>query len=157
MRHEIGIAALVFGLSAVAVQAWAAEDRIALSDVPRIVIEAVQTKYPGATIKKAEKDVDEGKTIYELKFIHKGSDYEVELDDSGKILETERELRPVDVPKTISEALKTRHPNATIRWVEEITRGETKTYEVHARLEDQSNVELEIDSDGKILEDEHDD
>src|SRR5438270_3473125 len=55
------------------------EEKIPLGRVPPAVTDAVKAKYPGAELTGAEKEADDGGTVYEVAFKHQGQKYEAEL------------------------------------------------------------------------------
>jgi uncharacterized membrane protein YkoI len=158
MRNGIRIGMLVFSLAAVNVGAWAEdEEEIALDKVPQSVMQAVKDKFADAKIDSASKEEEDGKTTYEIELIHDGHEIDVTLSAAGKILEIEKEIKTADLPKAVSDAVKAKYPKGTIRKAEEVTAGEKKTYEVVVRLTDDENVEVKLDSAGKIFADEDED
>jgi uncharacterized membrane protein YkoI len=158
MRNGIGIGMLVLSLAAVNVGAWAEdEEKVALDKVPLSVMKAVKDKFADAKIEGASKEEEDGKTIYEIELIHDGHEIDVSVSAAGKILEIEKEIKTADLPKAVSDAVKAKYPKGTIKQAEEVTAGEKKSYEVVVRLADEKNVEVKLDSAGKILEDEAED
>src|SRR3954451_15547806 len=93
MRKRIGTGALaVFGLSALVIAARADEEKVPLDKVPAKIMKAVKDKFPRAEIKQAEKEVEEGKTIYEIGLKDGGQNVDVSLKEDGTIVEIEKEV-----------------------------------------------------------------
>jgi uncharacterized membrane protein YkoI len=68
------------------------EKEIAVKDLPKAVTEALDAKYPKATIKKAEEETKDDKVTYEVLIVTADKQtIEVTLDPKGKILEEEKQ------------------------------------------------------------------
>ena len=92
---------LAFILLAGMGRAFAADDEseIAVEDLPAAVVEAVKDKFPAAKIEEAKREVENGKTIYELEIEDDdGQEYEIEITPDGVILEIEEESEDDDSP-----------------------------------------------------------
>ena len=61
------------------------------NDVPLIVRNAFQEKYPGNQLRKWIQE----ESIYEAEFLTKGKKYKATFDNSGKWVETERKIRTI--------------------------------------------------------------
>jgi len=158
MRNGIGIGTLVYSLAAMTIGAWARDDeKIALEKLPAAVMKTIKGKFADAKIKSASSEVEHGKTIYEVELIRNGAEIDVALSSTGTILEIEKEIKTADLPKAVSDALKTKYPNGMVKKVEEITVGETKSYEVGVEFAVGKNIDVTFDPNGTILEDEDDD
>jgi len=68
------------------------EETIAVKDVPKVVVDAVNAALPGGTITDAEKETStDGKVVFELDVTKDGKKYEVKVDDAGKVLSNKEE------------------------------------------------------------------
>ena len=65
------------------------ETPVTLDSVPAAVREAIRTESGGAPVQKIVREDEKGKTIYEATITKDGKTYEVEMDETGKILERE--------------------------------------------------------------------
>ena len=153
----IGMAAAV--LLAAAGPAARADEKVDLDKVPKAVVDAVKARFPDAEIKGAEKETEDGKTYYELEILNKKDEIDVELTPDGDIAEIEKEIEYKDLPKAVSKALEDKYPKAEFDEVEEVTKVEKKTeklafYEVQVKTADKKHLEVEVDPDGKILNEE---
>jgi len=154
MRKRIMMGTLAaFGLSALAFGASADEEKVPLDKVPAAVMKAVNDKFPKAELKEAAKETEDGKTLYEVSLKHDGHNYDVTLKEDGTFQEVEKEIKEADLPKPVAAAVKAKYAKASIEKAEEITKGDTKNFEVLLKDGDKSR-ELVLDPDGKILEDE---
>lgn len=86
--EDDGAAGDFFGL------AWDDEDdeeEIPLSDVPEAVMNAAKAAVPGIVFEEAEREVEDGVTVYSLEGEAGGVEYEVEVTADGKVNEVETE------------------------------------------------------------------
>lgn len=158
MRTSIGAGmAAVLGLAGLAVAARAEDEKVPLDKVPAAVMKAVKDKFPGAAVKGAEKEVEDGKTTYEIASVHDGHKLDVSVKEDGTIAQVEKEIEAKDLPKAVAEAVKAKYPKGSIKKSEEITEGEKATYEVVVAVDGKKPFEVVLDPKGKILEDEGDD
>jgi hypothetical protein len=139
-----------------AAAARAGEEKVPLDRVPPAVVKAVKAKFPNASLKQAEKEVEGGKTIYEIGLEDAGSRVDVSLQEDGTVLEVEKEVRASALPKPVSDAVKRKYPAGTVKKAEEVTKGDTETFEVVVAVGDKRR-EVVVDPAGKIVEDEETD
>jgi hypothetical protein len=154
MKIAAFAACLLLGLPAFPTGARADEEKVALKDVPKDVLEAVKARFPKAEIKSAEKEVEDGVTIYEIETEVDGRDVDLTLKANGVILEIEKEIAVKDLPKAVADAVKASHPRAKIEEAEEVVEfkngKEVKSFEIE--IEDgEKDIEMKVAPDGKIL------
>ena len=65
------------------------ETPVTLDSVPAAVREAIRAESGGAPVGKIVKENEKGKTVYEATITKDGKTYEVEMDETGKVLERE--------------------------------------------------------------------
>ena len=65
------------------------EEEVPLSDVPEAVMTAAKAAVPGSVFEEAEREVEDGVTVYCLEGEAGGVEYEVEVSADGTVLETE--------------------------------------------------------------------
>ena len=153
MRQWIRIALFGFvGLVSVG-GARADEEKVPLDKVPVAVMNAVKKKFPAAKIEEAAKEVEDGKTTYEIGIEQDERDITVSLKEDGTILEIEKEIAVKDLPSAVTGAIAAKYPRATLKKAEEVTEGENVTYEVIVVPESKKAREVALDRAGKILED----
>ena len=133
--------------------ARADEEKVPLDKVPPAVTKAVKAKFPNGTLKQAEKEVEDGKTVYEIGLEDGGRKLDVSVNEQGTILAIEKQIAESELPKPVKDAVKAKYPNATIKKAEEITKDTTKSFEVILAVGDKQR-EVVLDPAGKILEDE---
>ncbi|MDR3633330.1 MAG: PepSY-like domain-containing protein [Isosphaeraceae bacterium] len=145
-----------FGLAAWFAVARADEVKVPLDKLPQAVTKAIKAKFPTGSLKQAEKEVEDGKTIYEVGLEDGGTKIDVSLKEDGTILEIEKEIPAAALPKAVSAALKEKYSKGTIKKAEEIAKGETRSFEVIVAVGNKRR-EVVLDPGGKILEDEESD
>ncbi len=67
------------------------EVKVPLDKVPEVVKEAARKAVPGIVLTAAYKEVERGKTVYELKGKVGDKKYEIEVTPQGKVLEVEKD------------------------------------------------------------------
>ncbi len=133
------IIALAIAMSSCGAEAQKTKD----SDVPVEVKTAFEKLYPNV------KDVDWVKedANYEAGFEDNKIETSVVLDATGKVLETEVEIKSSEFPQGVTDYLTTNHPNVKIKESAKITDADGKvTYEAEI-----NNTDLIFDSDGNFL------
>jgi len=71
---------------------YAGED-IAVTDLPSEVTSAIEAKFPGAKLIKAEKETKRGELRYEVKIESGAERHEIDLTASGEILKIEKKRK----------------------------------------------------------------
>jgi uncharacterized membrane protein YkoI len=135
------------------------EDNVPLDKVPKAVLDAVKARFPDAELKEASKETENGKTTYELGIVNKKDKIDVELTPEGDLVDIEKEIDVKDLPQAVSKALEEKYPKAEYGEVEEVTTVEKKTeklafYEIQLKTTDKKRYEVQVDPDGKILNEE---
>ena len=65
------------------------EVEVTLDQVPEAVRETISRESGGAPVGKIAREDEKGKTVYEAMITKGGKTWEVEIDESGKVLERE--------------------------------------------------------------------
>ena len=149
MHNRIGIfGAALFALSAVAFSVHADDETIPARSLPAAVKKAIQKKFHKAEIEKAVKEVEDGKTTYEVLLEIDDRPLEVAFTAEGTILEIEKVIPFESVPAPVKKALAAKYPTAKIEKVEAVTKGEDgpTVYEIVIK------AEVVLDSKGKFVE-----
>jgi uncharacterized membrane protein YkoI len=162
--EEVGMRTLSICLGlTVFLAAWAParadEEKVDLDKVPKAVTDAVKARFPDAEVKGASKETENGKTIYELEIKNKKDEIDVELTPDGDITSIEKEIDAKDLPKAVAKAVEDKYPKSELDEVEEVTKVEKKAeklafYEMLVKTADKKLVEVQVDPDGKILNEE---
>jgi uncharacterized membrane protein YkoI len=146
---------LLVGL-AFATGAQAQESEIPVDQVPKAVMDSARAKFPGAKVREAARETEDGKTVYELEMTHDGKTMDVTFQEDGTLALVESEVAEGDVPAVVVQAVKGKYPGAKINLVESVKKGpavkkEVDYYEFHVTTRDKKSAEAEVDSKGKIL------
>ena len=156
MRTLLAAALLFLALLWAPPLARADEDKVPLDKVPPAVLDAVKAKFPGAKLKGATTEKEDGKTVYEIELIYKEHHHDVTLEPEGKIVSIERQIAKKDLPDAVARALEAKYPKATWKILEELMKGDAKVYayEVLLVTADRQSVEVVLDPQGTITKEE---
>jgi hypothetical protein len=154
MATIVGLAVLGLGASL-----RADEEKVALKDVPKAVLDAVKAKFKNAELKEATKEKEDKETIYEISIVDEGKKIDVSVVEKGEIEKTETEIAISDLPKAVADALKAKYPTGTIQKVELIVEFEDgkedeKNYEAAILTDAKKTIEVVLTPQGKIVEEE---
>ncbi|MEJ7638178.1 MAG: PepSY-like domain-containing protein, partial [Singulisphaera sp.] len=157
MRFAVVGAVVSLGLLGFVSAAGADEEEVPLKDVPKAVLDAVKARFPGAELKEAVKESEDGTTTYEVALKDKGKAVDVALTAEGKVIEIETEVAAKDLPKAVSSAIEAKYPKASVKKAVELIEfedgEEEKTYEVQVVTADGEAIEVSVDEDGEIEDD----
>jgi uncharacterized membrane protein YkoI len=136
--------------------AQAQEAEVKLDQVPKPVMEAAKVKFPGAKIKEASKETENGKTVFELEMTHEDRNMDVTFQSDGTLVLVETQVSEKGVPAAVLKAVKDKYPGAKISLIESVKKGpevkkEADYYEFHLTTADKKSAEVEVDPKGKIL------
>jgi uncharacterized membrane protein YkoI len=132
------------------------DEEVPLNKLPKAVTDAVKKRFPKAKLISAEKQKEDGKTLYEVSIEVGQTEIEVTLTPEGKIIEIEKEIAVKDLPKAVKATLGKKYPKSTIESAAEITRGKVVTYGVEIVTKDKKTIEVELDPKGKVLDEDED-
>ncbi len=149
------IAVVVVGLLVCVGTVQGDEEKVALDELPKAVVEAVKAKFPKAKLVSAEKETEEGKTVYEVAIKNQGQSIDVTLTPDGKIVEIEKQIAAKDLPKAVANALEAKFPKATYQMIEEVikvkdAKEKLEYYEVLLVTAEKKRFEVSVAPDGKI-------
>jgi uncharacterized membrane protein YkoI len=120
--------------------------------VPKPVVNSVKAKFPGAELKAAVKEVEDGKTLYEVSIIYQGKSIDVVAKPDGAITAIEKLIDEKDLPKPVVTAITAKYPGAKVKKAEELTEDGKVSYEVSLTTAAKKSVSVTLDPKGKILE-----
>ncbi len=109
--------------------ALAGEVKIKLTDLPPAVRKAAEEQLKTATLSGVNKEVENGKTLYEIETKVNGRSRDVSFDSSGALVETEEETDLSTVPPPARESLNKLAAGGKIGKVEKVTAGSSVSYE----------------------------
>jgi uncharacterized membrane protein YkoI len=147
------VALCVFGLLA---WARADEQKVPLDQVPQAVKDAANKEFPGAKITGAEKESENGKTMYELQIAHGGQKLEAEFTPEGQLKEIEQRIKLDQLPEVVRKAVKMANAGATLKGAEKVihvTNGKRHlhAYEVAITTQDGKKKEVVVSPKGKLM------
>ncbi|HMC64810.1 MAG TPA: PepSY-like domain-containing protein, partial [Gemmataceae bacterium] len=86
------IAAVIVGMLVCAAMVQGDEEKVPLDKLPKAVVDAVKAKFPKAKLVSAEKEEEDGATVYEVAIKNEEQSIEVTLTADGKIIEIEKQI-----------------------------------------------------------------
>ena len=129
----------------------AEEKTIKRSDLPTSVEKTVAEQTTGATVKGFTKEVENGKTVYEVELTVNGHGKDIAMDAQGNIIEIEEEVDITTLPPAVKEGLTKAAGKGTISKVESLTKkGKLVAYEAVVKT-GSKNSEIQVGPDGKKL------
>ncbi|HYV40132.1 MAG TPA: PepSY-like domain-containing protein [Gemmataceae bacterium] len=131
----------------------AAQEKVPLDKLPKEVTDAVKAKFPMADIKRATKETEGGKTVYEVIFNNDKLHLHAIVTGEGKLTEIHRHVDLKDVPATVVKAVEAKYPKAKIdEGVHERSdpNGKVIGYEITVEISAGNSVEVVTDANGKI-------
>ena len=102
-------------LSTLALSAWADDEKIALEKLPAAVKNAIKKKFHKAEIEKATKEVEDGKTTYEVLLEIDDSPVDVAFSADGTILEIEKVIPADKVPARVMKCSRQSIPGPRLK------------------------------------------
>ena len=135
----------------------AQEGGIPLKRVPKAVMNSAKAKFPGAEIKAASEETEDGKPpVYALEMKHLRHDVDVTFRVDGTVVLVETDVPAKELPKAVRRAVEHRYPGASFRGADSVKKGpEVKTkadyYEFYLMTADQKPALVQVDPDGKVL------
>lgn len=143
----IALSALMLLLSATP------EKHMKFETLPEVVRTKVHEKYPHAKVIDAELETThDRKTVYEVKLSVAGAVTELSFTAEGNLVSEERTVPWKSVPDEIQKAFAaSAAKDLKIERVEEVTEGETVTWELAGKGTDGKRVEVVIDRKGTVV------
>jgi hypothetical protein len=127
MRTRRGMRSMtVAGLLAVlglASAARAQEEKVPLHRVPGTVLKSAKARFPGAEIKQATKETEDGEPVFALGMKHHRHVMDVTFKVDGTVVLVETDVTAKEVPKVVLEAIQQSYPGATVRGAESVIKG----------------------------------
>lgn len=86
------------------------------------VLASISAKYPSASMKAFEKEVEEGQTRYEVQVVADGRTSDILVAPDGKLLIEETTIQAEDLPAAVSRSLaSSRYGKAKVIRIERVT------------------------------------
>ena len=142
---------------ALAVCAYADEEKVPLDKLPKPVLEAVKKRFPKAEMVEASKEVEDGKTSYEVTIKDGTTKYDVTTTPEGTITGLEKEIPIRDLPEVVAKAIAKKHPKGMPKLAEEVYTvkdgKEAMAYYEVVVIVGETTHEVQILADGTIKDD----
>ena len=107
----------------------ASEKHVDFKDLPLPVKKTAQRESQGATVRGYAKEVENGKTEYEVEMIVAGKSRDVSIDPSGKVIEVEQQVALDSVPPAAMAAIRKEAGRDSIGNIEEVKSDAETAYE----------------------------
>jgi hypothetical protein len=133
--------------------AKAERGRLSLEDLPPAISAVVQQVAQGRQVQnfKAKREEYQGQPTFNVDFDLDGTNHELEVDHSGRVVHAEIDLDPSDLPPAVSAIVTSRYPRAPFIDAELNQKpGEPRYYEIHIRLDGQVH-ELNVTEDAATV------
>ncbi len=127
-----------------------ADQKVKLEDLPPAVQKAVKEQTANVTLVGLSKEVEKGKTMYEIETKVNGKGRDLLLDNAGAVVEVEQEVDLSGIPVPAKLAIEKRAAGGTIKKVESVTHGATVSYEAAVRTKAGKDVEVAVNADGSV-------
>ncbi|MEO6223892.1 MAG: PepSY-like domain-containing protein [Vicinamibacterales bacterium] len=101
--------------------------------VPAAIGSAFKAAYPNATIKNVSKELEAGKTVYEVESIDAGMRRDLIYMPDGTVVSFEEEIKEADVPAPVIAAIKARYPKASMTRLERALEKGVTTFEIQLK------------------------
>ena len=138
---------LVSALGAVLLVPAVAADKAKIEDLPAAVQASVKEQTRNATLVSISKEVEKGKTVYEVETSVNGKTRDLMLDAAGKVTSIEEEADLAGIPDAARQAIQKRAAGGTVKKVEIVTVGSIVTYEAAIQKGGKS-FEMTVNADG---------
>jgi len=150
MQIYLRIALCILVLTIGFANTLASEKAVTMKDLPTAVQRTVQEQSKGATIRGFSKEVEGGKTIYEVQMKVNGHGKDVSMDASGAVLEVEEEVALESIPAAAQAAIKKAAGSGQITKVEKVSGAKQTAYEAGMRRNGRRS-EVRVSEDGRLL------
>jgi uncharacterized membrane protein YkoI len=138
-------------IASIGLAAFAAETAVRMKDLPPAVQKTVTEQTKGARIKGMSKEVEKGKTMYEVETMVNGKSRDLLIDASGSLVSVEEPVAIDSIPAPAKAALEKLAAGGKIKGVESVTKGQTVTYEA-VIVKGVKKSEVVVAADGSIQE-----
>lgn len=125
---------------------YALAQNINQSNVPAVVLNAFQLKFPGAEDVKWKLE----KGNYELKYEVNNKDNKLTIDNKGKVLKHSQDLYVSEVPEAVLKTIRAKVAYFDMNDADRIEEGSKITYEINFKVDGKSHF-FWINSKGKLL------
>ncbi|MBI1763883.1 MAG: hypothetical protein HYR56_20860 [Acidobacteria bacterium] len=105
-----------------------------MRNLPPAVQQTVKEQSKGAKVRGLSKELEQGKTVYELETISNGQTRDLLIDADGKVIEIEEQMALTALPPAVKDAIVKQAGKGRIVRVEAVTKdGKLEFYEAQVR------------------------
>jgi hypothetical protein len=145
-HHKLATSGILTIL-ATATSVLAEEQEISCDAVPWAVRTAFEKAFPKATIKECSKEIEKGKTAYEISSTEGETRRDVLFYADGRLIVVEEAIPIESTPDPVQQAVRKMYPGGEITLAEKITRDGAVLYEFRVKHRGKQ-VEIVFDSSG---------
>lgn len=124
-----------------------AAQNVKVQDAPAAVQKTVTEQTKNATLVALKKEVEDGKTVYELETKRTGKARDLMIDGSGKVISVEEEVDIAAIPAAARTAIEKKAAGGKIVRVEILTTGKGVSYEAQLSRNGKAS-EVTVKADG---------
>jgi uncharacterized membrane protein YkoI len=124
-----------------------ADTKVKMEDLPKAVQDAVKEHTKNATLVGLSKEVEKGKTLYEVETKVNGLTRDLMLDQSGKVVSVEEQTTLDKIPSAAKAAIEKKATGGKVTKVETVTEGSKVSYEAVVN-KNGKNSEVAVNADG---------
>lgn len=147
--HLLRSLAFLLAMPLIATSVHAQEQSIKRKDVPKAILAAFEKTYSKATIKGYAKEVDDGKTVYEVESVEGTVHRDITYMADGSVVSIEESLPVSELSDVIRNAAEKQYPGSKISGCEKVTKICIMQYELVVTAGKQKH-ELVLNPDGTI-------
>jgi hypothetical protein len=135
----------------------AQDEQIPLRRVPKAVMNSARAKFPGAQIKAASEETEDGKPpVFALKMRHQRRTVDATFKVDGTVVLVQTDVTAKELPKVVLRAVESTYPGASISGAEAVKNGpEVKKtadhYEFYLVKADNKPAHVKVAPDGTVL------
>lgn len=123
--------------------------KVAIGSLPAAVQATVRAQTKDATVLNIAKEVENGKTVYEIESKVNGKTRDFVVDGAGTVVEVEEETDLAAVPAAVKQTIDQQSAGGAVKRIERLTQGSTVRYEV-AITKNRKTSEVTVNGDGSI-------
>ena len=144
----------IVAVTMIASLALQAESKVKLESLPQAVQTTIRNETRGGTLLAIVKEVENGKTLYEVESKKAGKTRDFMVDTSGSVVSVEEETDMASVPQEVQAGLKKAAGSSKITKVEKVTEGTVTKYEATVQGKLGKKSEVSVNADGSPIKQE---
>jgi hypothetical protein len=130
-----------------------AETKLKMADLPVVVQKTVQEQLKNATLVGLSKEIEKGKTLYEVETKANGKSRDLMVDSAGKVVEVEEEVDIATIPAAARDAIQKKAGTGKVTKVEALSKsGALVAYEA-AVMKGKKSLEVAVTPAGMPFKD----